>query len=180
MGATAELINISKLAERFKAHRSTIKDFIEYLEKAFLFIILQKFSFSSHARLDSFKKCHALDTGFANLLPIRFSPDYGKLLETMVCIELQRRFDHIYYWRNRHECDFIVQNRDGGRQAIQVCYQLTLDNLQREVNGLTEAANLFSTRKNLIVDHEPEIAEPAAGIDIVSVAEWLSFPPSLE
>lgn len=177
LGSSAELVNLTKVADRFRTTRNTIKEYIEYLEKAFLVTILQKFSYSHRTRLDSFKKCYAIDSGLANLLPIRFSPDRGKLLETLVCVELQRRYESVFYYRNQTECDFIVQDRDRVRNGIQVCYHLSPTNIERELAGLTEVKKLFGTQNNLLLTFEQEtgLGEMPAEVSVRPVAEWLVF-----
>jgi len=41
----------------------------------------------------------------------------------------------IYFYNKDFECDFIVK-KDEKLIAIQVCYELTLENRERELNGL--------------------------------------------
>ncbi len=176
VGASAEIVNLSRLATRFRTTRNTLREYIDYLEKAFLLSLLQKFSFSHQTRLDSFKKCFALDTGMANLLPILFSPDRGKLLETLVCTELRRRHDHVFYYRDKNECDFLVQDRAGEMQGIQVCYRLGKDNLAREIAGLTETKTNFQTGSSLLLVYEQESELTGTSeLTIQPVAEWLTL-----
>lgn len=67
-----------------------------------------------------------------------FSDDQGLLLENLVHSELLRRGHEIYWFKLKGECDFIVPEQ-GKIAAIQVCYELTPDNRDREIGGLVEA-----------------------------------------
>ena len=49
------------------------------------------------------------------------------------------------------ECDFIVCFKDKTTQIVQVCWELTLENTEREVNGLLDAMRYFKTENGLIV-----------------------------
>jgi predicted AAA+ superfamily ATPase len=58
------------------------------------------------------KKVYLTDTGFA-ALGRPFAENRGRLLENLVAIELFRRDMELYYFKNRHECDFIVKHGFG-------------------------------------------------------------------
>ena len=53
----------------------------------------------------------------------------------MVYTELVKNGYEIYFYHKDFECDFIVK-KDEKLMAIQVCYELTLENRERELNGL--------------------------------------------
>jgi uncharacterized protein len=175
MGQTAEQFNLRKLSEYFRSSRKTIKEFISYLSLAYLFHILPKFSFSAKERELSLKKCYALDNGFASLVPLRFSPDRGKLLENLVLIELVHRGGTVFYGKNGTECDFINVRYDGIRQAIQVCYELTPNNTQRELRGIITAKNTIGCDQVLLLSYNSKTSLEADGLEILvrPVHEWM-------
>ncbi|MDR1763157.1 MAG: ATP-binding protein, partial [Dysgonamonadaceae bacterium] len=49
------------------------------------------------------------------------------------------------------ECDFIVCSKETVLEAVQVCYELNPDNLQREINGLVEALEFFNMKEGKII-----------------------------
>lgn len=151
LGQTSNLVNLKKLADYFHSNRKTIRDFITFMSMAYLFFMVPKFSFSAKTRELSLKKCYSLDTGFSNLLPIRFSPDKGQLLENIVLVELLRRYELVFYGRNDYECDFLVQDNRGEKWAIQVCYELNPTNINRELKGLLAGKKTFNCDKSLLL-----------------------------
>jgi len=50
------------------------------------------------------------------------------------------------------ECDFIRSDETGNRQCIQVCWELTDDNRQREIDGFVSALKRFGLRQGTIVN----------------------------
>ena len=93
-----------------------------------------KFSYSPRQRIMNPKKIYLLDTGFS-LLSTDFSENRGKLLENAVAVEMFRRRAECFYYKGRRECDFIVKEGTKPKAAIQVCWELTPKNEQREFRG---------------------------------------------
>ena len=82
---------------------------------------------------------------------ISFITDSGRMLENVVFGQLRRRFNDIFYFKGKGECDFLVSIERKIKQAIQVCYELTDDNKEREINGLLEALDTFNLITGLIL-----------------------------
>jgi|Deesub1362A_J573_1020465.scaffolds.fasta_scaffold00005_385 hypothetical protein len=104
------------------------------------------------------KKVYIIDTGLINAVAFKVSKDIGRLYENIVFIELKRRGKEVYYWKNKYECDFLVKEREKIKEAIQVCYEITEENKEREVNGIVEAMEEFKLKEGLVItgDHEGE------------------------
>lgn len=83
----------------------------------------------------------------------RFSKDQGKLFENLVYTELLKQGFEIYYFNKDFECDFIAQ-KDGKIYAFQVCYELNIHNLEREINGLKKLP-ITCHEKTLLVYDKP-------------------------
>ncbi|RLG30827.1 hypothetical protein DRO03_03170 [Methanosarcinales archaeon] len=97
------------------------------------------------------KKVYLIDTGLINAIALEFSSDIGRLYENIVFIELKRREKEIYYWKNKHECDFLVKDGEEVEEVIQVCYDLTEENREQEINGITEAMDEFRLGRGLVI-----------------------------
>ncbi|TZF81053.1 ATP-binding protein [Pedobacter sp. BS3] len=130
---------------------NSISDYLSWLEDAYLLFFLQKFSWSAKSRQISPKKVYAIDNGLAKANTLSFTSDYGRLLENQVFIYLRTAGKTLYYFREVKECDFVVFNQNKCIAAIQVCYELTTDNKDREINGLAAAMDFFSLKKGYIV-----------------------------
>ena len=174
-GETTSLVNLRKLADLFSSNRNSMKEFISYLSYSLLLSLMEKFDYSTRKRELSFKKVYLVDNGFAAFVPLRFSPDRGKLLENLVALELFRREKKVFYWRNHGECDFIVLEDNIPAQAIQVCFELHENNKNREISGLLAAARNLKIRQARILtfDQKDEIIIDGLKIEIKPVFEWL-------
>jgi predicted AAA+ superfamily ATPase len=106
-----------------------------------------------------------------------FSEEKGRLLESIVFLELRRKGFEIFYHSNRYECDFLIRQGIKIEQAIQVCY--TFDSEQtktRELKGLLEAMEKYGLSKGLILLHDTQeqvIEENGLTINILPVWKWL-------
>lgn len=78
----------------------------------------------------------------------------------------------IYYFREKNECDFVVKDRSGRKQAIQVCYKLEEDTLRREMKGLKEAMEVTGLKKGTIITLDQE--DKFDDIDVIPAWKWLS------
>jgi len=90
-------------------------------------------------------------------------------------LELYRRKNKIYYNRGKFECDFLVQEKNKITKAVQVCYELSEKNMDREISGLIEAMKKFKLKKGLIVtyDDEKEIVKDGLKIKVIPVWKWM-------
>ena len=98
------------------------------------------------------KKVYLLDTGFS-FLPADFSENKGKMLENIVAIELLRRQEEVYYYKNRLECDFLLKRGTKPELAIQVCWELTAKNQEREFRGLAEAVGSLKIPEGIVLTY---------------------------
>ncbi|MFO7616016.1 MAG: DUF4143 domain-containing protein, partial [Bacteroidales bacterium] len=98
----------------------------------------------------------AVDPGLARHNSVSFTPDLGRYLENAVFLHLRRQSTEIFYFSEQGECDFVVLEKGKPRQLIQVCHQLTADNLSRELNGLQEAMRYFKMGQGQIITIEQE------------------------
>ncbi|MDO9538066.1 MAG: ATP-binding protein [Thermoplasmata archaeon] len=118
------------------------------------------------------KKVYVIDNGLVTAISSRFSPDKGRLYENLVLVELKRRNREVYYWKEKHECDFLVKEQGRIIEAIQVCYEITEENREREIAGLIEAMEKFNLKKGLIITADFEGEERIEGKDIRYEPLW--------
>ena len=69
------------------------------------------FSHSVKRQLANPFKVFGIDTGLRNATGFRFSNDIGRMYENVVAIDLKRRGNEIYYWKNpqHEEVDFVIR-----------------------------------------------------------------------
>ncbi len=134
--------NYNKLKNSLKfKSATTVKEYISYLEKSYLGFELLKFDFSLKRQYNAEKKFFVIDNGMRNNITFNFSKNYGKLLENLVFLELKRRYEDLYFFRNNQgETDFVAVDKIKNKiDLIQVCYDINIDNRNREIKGLIEA-----------------------------------------
>lgn len=151
---------------------STISNFVSYFEDSYLLFTIPKFSYSYKKQVMNPKKAYAIDHGLARANSVSFSADKGRILENIVFLQLRRLFPSIYYFREKNECDFIVQDKSGRVQAMQVCYKLDEDNLRREMKGLREAIEVTGLKKGTIITLDQE--DKFDDIEVIPAWKWLS------
>lgn len=130
---------------------STVMEYLAFLEDAWLFQYVPKFSYSLKKQLVNPRKVYAIDTGLVSTNSGSFSGDKGRKFENLVYLALRRKFTDIHYFSEKKECDFIVSDKGRVLQVVQACFELNEDNLSREVDGIMEALNFFSMEKGTIV-----------------------------
>jgi len=60
---------------------------------------------------------------------------------------LRRRGKELYYFNeNNAECDFVVMKNEKIEQVIQVCYEISIENREREIQGLKEAMKFLTDK----------------------------------
>ncbi|WP_174591283.1 ATP-binding protein [Methanocella conradii] len=150
---------------------STISNFVSYFEDSYLLFTIPKFSYSYKKQLMNPKKAYAIDHGLARANSVSFSADKGRILENIVFLQLRRLYPSIFYFREKNECDFIVQDKAGKMQAIQVCYRLDEDSLRREMKGLKEAMEVTGIKKGIIVTFDQE--DKFGDIEVMPAWKWL-------
>jgi len=161
-----------KNALGFKSAMS-VRSYIGFLEESYLIFELFKYDFSLKKQYANPKKIYVIDNGMRNAVSFRFSGDSGRLLENLVFIELKRRNAGVYYYRKKHECDFITEYKGALSSAIQVCFELNAANREREVNGILEAMKELGIKQGMILTYNQEEKIPVdKGSDIVVVPVW--------
>ncbi len=166
----ATLQNISGLKSL-----SSVKNYLQYYEASYLFYYLKKFDYSVKKQMMNSRKVFAVDNAIPNRLGFRFSENKGRLLENVVFIELQRRACELYYFSEKHECDFLVKENLEITEAIQVTYGLNSENHKREIGGLSEAMQALNIPKGTLIvfDNNNFQLDLPPEISIVPAYEWL-------
>ncbi len=159
----------------------TVRNYVSYLYQAYLLIQVKKYSYKSKERIRN-AKCYTVDVALLNARKDAFAGEnLGRRLETIVLLELKRRYStgyDIYYLREKSfEADFVVCKRSNVLEVIQVAYEV--DNRKtydREINGLVQAYNVTKCDKLTLItaytDRQVELH--GLQIEIVSCYKWLT------
>jgi predicted AAA+ superfamily ATPase len=155
----------------------TIKNYLSFLEEAYLIFQLYPFSYKAKNRVGYSKKIYGIDPGMINAVTSQFSPNWGKIMENLVLLELKRRNREVYFYTDLNiEVDFVVKDGLKISQLIQVCFNIESPKTKkRETVSLLKAANKLKT-DNLIVitwDHEAEEQFRKKKIKFIPLWKWL-------
>jgi predicted AAA+ superfamily ATPase len=161
---------------------ATVQKFVGYLAEPYLFTTLTRYAPKLKIQQKSPKKIYITDNGFIQARSFELSPNYGRLLENAVFIELMRKnfkpeLDLFYYrTRNDREIDFVCRKAHHVEQLIQVCYDITNPKtLKRETDALLEASSELSCNDLLVItwDKSEVIQKNEQTIKLVPAIEWL-------
>ncbi|HIH31800.1 TPA: ATP-binding protein [Candidatus Woesearchaeota archaeon] len=150
---------------------NTIKKYISYIEETYFAKTINKFDYSIRRQIINDKKLYVLDNGFINILSKKVTKDKGWLLENLVFNHLKTNID-IFYHSNKTECDFLIVKNREIINAIQVCYELTDENKEREINGLMDALKKYKLKQGLILTLNEEDEERIKGRKIIIKPVW--------
>lgn len=150
----------------------SVADYVSYLEDSYLICSVPKFSYSVKKQIVNPRKVYCIDTGLAGVNSLSLSKDLGRKLENIVFLHLRRKERSLFYYSEKHECDFIVVRKEAPELAVQVCYHLTQNNLDRELNGLQSAMLELRIQEGLIVTFDQEDTFEFKGKEIKAVPVW--------
>ena len=176
--------SLAKIGKIKSSH--TIEKYLNYLEESFVLFSLNRFSYKIKEQLSSNKKIYCIDNGFIHANAFKASPDFGKLYENAVAIELKRKELNkdikVYYWKNQQqeEVDFVVKEGLKVKQLIQVCFKIDdLDTKNREMRALIKAGKELKCNNLLIITEDTETEEKTAWfgdkatIKFIPLWKWL-------
>lgn len=159
----ATLTTYNALRKYFKLSMDAIRNYLSYMEEAFLIFQVPLFSYSLKVQELNPRKIHCIDNGLRNAVSFTFSKDEGRLAENAVFLELKRRGKNIYYWNN---VDFVTKEPLTG---INVTYTDEID--ERELKGLKEFGKKYKTRDLLLITKDTETERE--GVKLVPLWKWL-------
>ncbi|MEI6751598.1 MAG: ATP-binding protein [Paludibacter sp.] len=156
---------------------STVLSWFSHLELSYLVAFLPMFSYSTKAQLINARKVYAIDLGMVTAVTGLSTTDKGRKLENLVYIHLRKTYRELYFFDEKGECDFVAMKNGTVDALVQVCFELTPDNLQREMNGLQKAMKYFNVKKGTIVTFKNSdlFRENGYDIEVVPAYQFLSI-----
>ncbi|MEK6792338.1 MAG: ATP-binding protein [Nanoarchaeota archaeon] len=165
--------NLSKVVKIQSVH--TIQKYLGYLEEAFIFFSVKRFSHKVKEQITFNKKIYCIDNGLINAKAFKTSQNLGKLYENVVAQELKKKeIDNklkLFYWKNQQqeEVDFAIQEGIKVKQLIQVCYDVgDAETKKREIRSLLKAGKELNCTNLLIITANYESEEQIEWFDIKS------------
>jgi hypothetical protein len=146
------LVSANRLVGMFDIKSpATFLEYFSFLKDAYLLEYVPMFSHSLKVQARNPKKVYVMDMGLYTENSVSTSENMGRRLENLVFLHLRRKYRHIFYYKDRGECDFIAIEKDTVKEAIQVCLKVNEENFDREFNGLFEAMQHLSLKEGSII-----------------------------
>jgi len=157
---------------------NTVSDYLTWLGDSYLFFYLPRFSWSAKSIALNPRKVYVVDNGLINANTLSFSKDKGRLLENAVFLFLRQQNFRCFYFRENHECDFVVFDNQKCKMLIQVCEEINSDNLKREMDGLLEAMKYFGLKEGYILtrDQKDELRDKDLRLHVVPIHQYITYP----
>lgn len=172
IGSVFSLEKIARMAKM--KNLTTVKNYLSYLENSFLFYRAAKYSHSLKTQIYNPDKFYAVDVGFYNEVAFFGTANRGRILESMVFMELRRRYGDVYYFQGKRECDFLAKTKNKLVLAAQATIFLDENNREREIGGLLEAMDEYQIKNGLILveDGVQTIKDGDKTIEVKPVWRW--------
>jgi predicted AAA+ superfamily ATPase len=160
----------------------TVQNYFNYLQEAYLFFALNRFSFKMKEQIKAPKKVYLTDNGFIMAKAFQFSSNTGKLMENLIFIDFLKRGykvnESIFYYKTRNgkEVDFILREGLKINKLIQVC--LNIEDIKvkkREEKSLIEASGELKCDDLVIItwDIKDEVVRNNKKIKLIPLWKWL-------
>lgn len=174
----ATLISFNKLYNDFKSmgyklSKDTLFEYFEYLNDAYVAFTTAVFKSSVKEEARNPKKVFIVDNGFNYIFDTSFSPDFSKLYENLVFLNLRRKYKEIYYFKQKKEVDFYVPQE---KLLINVSYDISSkETLKRELTALEEGMKYFGIKESYLITSEKEetITTNSLKIHLTPLWKWL-------
>jgi len=168
-----------KLQNVFEIKSShTVKNYVNYLEEAYLIFELLPFSFKLKQQLNSARKIYCIDNGMINAISFQNSPRSGRMLENLVFLDLKMKNKEAYFHINENggEVDFLIRENNKVTKLIQVCYDLkNIETKERELSALAKSSKELNCDKLVVItwDEEGKEVYKNKKIEFIPLWKWL-------
>lgn len=158
----------------YKVSKNTLYNYQDNVEAIYLSRFVSKYDESLVKSENSIKKPYVIDHGLGAALNYKLSRDTGRMLETVVALELMKQGKQIYYYQDSGaECDFVSVDRGQVIEAIQVTYNMSDEQTRkRELRGLVQCCRRLGLTKATILTYDTEESLEVDDIQIQIMPVW--------
>ena len=177
MDYSGNLFSYTKIDHYFKSigrkvSKNTLSEYMNHFISVYLMFEVPIFSYKIKDRLQYPRKIYPIDTGLRNAV-VGDMP-MGTLCEILVFLHLRKTHDRIHYWKDKHgrEIDFVIVEGKRPKQLIQVCYELTDENKERELRSLIKGMDEFDLDSSMLVTWDEAGTEQIQDKIVEKVPLW--------
>ena len=146
------LVSANKLVGMFDIKSpATFLEYFSFLKDAYLLEFMPMFSHSLKVQARNPKKVYVMDMGLYTENSVSTSDNMGRRLENLIFLHLRRKYKHVFYYKDRGECDFVAMEKNTVKETVQVCLTVNDENFDREYNGLLEAMKNLGLKEGCII-----------------------------
>lgn len=157
----------------YKLSKNTINNYFYYAKETFLLFPVEILNIKLKNRMLFPKKVYVIDHGMVQTIRFTISEDYGRILENIVYLELFRRNKEVFYYQEKVQCDFLIQEKNNITEAIQVTRSLKNSQTRdREVTGLINAMKDLKINQGFILTEDEHDSFEADGLQIKVLPVW--------
>lgn len=152
-------------------NNKTVGKYIEYLCKAFAFYKIRRFDIKGKKYLASTEKYYLSDHSFKYAKLGTKNPDYGRILENIVAVELLRRGYELYVGiLYKKEIDFVAI-KENEKLYIQVANSIEDEKTkERELDPLKQIKDSYP---KMIITRTGYPEYNIEGIKVIDITDWL-------
>ena len=164
----AQILSMNKISKVLKLPLSTIREYLMFLEGAYIIFSLSYYSKSINEIKYNPKKYYSIDTGIRYALTGR--KNLGPIAENTLFLHLVRKHRDIYYWKQKYEVDFVM---DRGRKVVESKYHDDIDNTS--IKGIIKFMDINKIKTGTIVSHSiyDQIKMNGKCIEIIPMWKYL-------
>ncbi|HBX20875.1 MAG TPA: AAA family ATPase [Porphyromonadaceae bacterium] len=155
------LVSANKLVGMFGIKSAaTFLEYFSFLKDAYLLEFVPMFSHSLKVQVRNPKKVYVMDMGLYTENSLSTTDNTGRRLENLIFLHLRRKYKHLFYYKDKGECDFVTMEKNAVKEAIQVCLTVDDENFDWEYEGLLAAMRSLGLKEGSIVTlHQRDLFE---------------------